>query len=32
MQLGILHINEALAVVTKEEYGNLLVAGAKLSS
>ena len=30
VQLGTLHINEALAVVTKEEYGNLLVAWASL--
>ena len=29
MQLGTLHINEALAVVTKEEYGNLSVAWAR---
>ena len=29
MQLGTLHINEALAVATKEEYGNLSVAWAR---
>ena len=29
VQLGTLHINEALAVVTKEEYGNLSVAWAR---
>ena len=29
VQLGSLHINEALAVVTKEEYGNLSVAWAR---
>ena len=29
MQLGTLHINEALAVVTREEYGNLSVARAR---
>ena len=29
VQLGTLHINEALAVVTKEEYGNLSLAWAR---
>ena len=29
VQLGTLHINEALAVVTREEYGNLSVAWAR---
>ena len=29
VELGTLHINEALAVVTKEEYGNLSVAWAR---
>ena len=29
VQLGTLHINEALAVITREEYGNLSVAWAR---
>ena len=29
VQLGRLHINEALAIVTQEEYGNLSVAWAR---
>ena len=29
VQLGTLHINDALAAVTKEEYGNLSVAWAR---